>query len=224
MLTDAHQREALERQLAEAETPDDRAVAFLKLGWLGECRKDWEDAVLQYGLALEQGAESPGAAYYGNNNRAYSLIQLGRFDEAEPHCLAAIEIIPKRHNAHKNLGLVRQGQGRWAEAAHSFVKAAALCPADGRARHLLNALLAAHPDILRTDPTLDYHLVALAVAEVDVGGVVFRLQGVQARRAPGGGLAVVEPHCRGPYGGWYPGVLLPEEVHRALAELVRAEV
>jgi len=67
-------------------------------------------------------------------------------------------------------------------------------------------------------------LVALAIAEVDVAGVVFRLQGVQARRAPGGGLAVVEPHCRGPDGAWYPGVLLPAEVHRALAELVRAEL
>jgi len=67
-------------------------------------------------------------------------------------------------------------------------------------------------------------LVALAVCEIDVAGIVFRLQGVQARRAPGGGLAVVEPHCRGPDGGWYPGVLLPAEVHRALASLIRAEL
>lgn len=161
MLTDAQRREALERQLTEAETPDGRAVALLRLGGLAERCNDWQDAVDCYGAALYQGSTLIDVAYYGNNNRAYSLIQLGRFDEAEPHCLAAIEILPERHNAHKNLGLARQGQGRWAEAAHSFVKAATLCPADGRARHLLNALLAAHPDILRTDPTLDYHLVAL---------------------------------------------------------------
>jgi len=64
-------------------------------------------------------------------------------------------------------------------------------------------------------------LIALAVAEVDVGGVVFRLQGVPVRRAPGGGIGVVEPHTRGPDGAWYPAVLLPDPALQALAELIR---
>lgn len=67
-------------------------------------------------------------------------------------------------------------------------------------------------------------LFALAVAEIEVGGIVFRLQGVQVRHALNGGLAVVEPHCRAPCGNWLPAVIMPPEVNRALAGLIRAEL
>ena len=86
--------------------------------------------------------------YFGNNNLGYSLIQLGRFDEAEDYCLAAIEVNGHRHNAHKNLGLARAGQGRWLDAALSLTEAARLCPEDPRAWLHLQKLLAERPALL----------------------------------------------------------------------------
>jgi Flp pilus assembly protein TadD len=92
--------------------------------------------------------EDPAVKYFGNNNLGYSLIQLGRFDEAEDYCLAAIEVNGHRHNAHKNLGLARAGQGRWLDAALSLTEAARLCPEDPRAWLHLQKLLAERPALL----------------------------------------------------------------------------
>ena len=60
-----------------------------------------------------------------------------RFAEAEPLAREAIAIDPKRHNAHKNLGLALMGQGRLSAAAGSFNIARVLCPHDERATHYL---------------------------------------------------------------------------------------
>lgn len=66
-------------------------------------------------------------------------------------------------------------------------------------------------------------LYGLAVAEIDVGGVVFRLQAIPIRRERGG-LVISEPCTRCPSGDWVPAVCLPPEVFDALAGLVRAEL
>ncbi|GEO80968.1 hypothetical protein [Pararhodospirillum oryzae] len=67
-------------------------------------------------------------------------------------------------------------------------------------------------------------LVALAVAEIDVGGIVFRLQAVPIRCERGGRLTIGEPCTRDPSGAWVPAVCLPPEVFGALTDLVRAEL
>jgi len=80
-------------------------------------------------------------------------------------------------------------------------------------------------DLIQVDRTPGRgSLIALAVAEVDVGGLVFRLQGVPVRRAPGGRIGVAEPHTRGPDGAWYPAVFLPDAVLLTLGELIRDEL
>jgi tetratricopeptide (TPR) repeat protein len=155
----------IERALDEAEGPDDRARAYLSLGLLGEKREDWNAAVGSYAKALAAGSLRADFNYFGNNNLGFSLIQLGRFDEAEDYCIAAMRIDPSRHNAHKNLGLVRQAQGRWPDAAHCFVEAHRLCPIDPRAWHLLSALLQRHPALLAQSAELRSRVAAIATSD-----------------------------------------------------------
>jgi tetratricopeptide (TPR) repeat protein len=155
------ERTRIEAHLADVHTPDERAFGYLLLGGLGERRTDWGDAVHQYGKALAEGASDEKILYFGNNNLGYSLIQLERFDEAEPYCLTAIGIDPTRHNAHKNLGLVRQGQQRPGEAAACFMEASRLRPSDRRSWHLLQALLAREPDLLSRSPGLKSRFLML---------------------------------------------------------------
>ncbi|MEI7902626.1 MAG: ATP-dependent Clp protease adaptor ClpS, partial [bacterium] len=85
--------------------------------------------------------------YFSNNNLAYNLNQLGLYAEAEPHCREAIRTEPLRHNAHKNLGVSLQGQGRWAEAADSYGRATEACPFDPRAAGHMEAMLKEHPEV-----------------------------------------------------------------------------
>ncbi len=153
----------IERLLSEAEYPDDYAHAYLSLGILGERREDWNGAAYNYSKALAAGSRRIDFTYFGNNNLGYSLIQLSQFDVAEAFCLAAIDVEAARHNAHKNLGLVRQGQERWQEAAFCFIEAYRLCPNDRRALHLLLALLSAHPEVIGQS-------AGLAVQITELGG------------------------------------------------------
>jgi Flp pilus assembly protein TadD len=104
------------------------------------------------GLALRAAAVDVG--YFLHNNRGYCLNLLGRHADAEVHTRAAIAIDPKRHNAHKNLGLALAGQGRFGEAARALLEADCCCPPDTRARGHLTELLAKNPELLAADPAL----------------------------------------------------------------------
>lgn len=142
------------RRLNDADGPDERARAYLTLGCLSEQREHWDRAVSYYCRVLAEASQIDIFRYFGNNNLGYSLIQLGRFDEAEAYCLAAIELNLDQHNAHKNLGLVRQGQKRWLEAAFCFTEAYRLCPQDPRAWHLLSTVLTTQPGLLKASRDL----------------------------------------------------------------------
>jgi len=146
--SDDHEpRQRAEQILANPKTRDDEAYAYITLGCLCERKEKWEEAIANYARALGCLPEDQGLRYFGNNNFGYSLIQLGRFDEAEEYCEAAIEVDAERHNAHKNLGLSYQGQGRWLDAAFSFARAFRLNPADPRSWRHLEALLTARPQL-----------------------------------------------------------------------------
>lgn len=134
--------------LANPQGPDDSARVFLALGCANEHDQDWDSAIANYRRALAQAPTIPFLQYFCNNNLGFSLIQKGCFDEAEEYCEAAIEIEPARHNAHKNLGLVRAGQGRWLDAALCFAGAYRLNRRDPRALWHLEQLLGAHPQLL----------------------------------------------------------------------------
>ena len=137
-----------ESTLTDNETSrDDRAGALVAEGCGHEGSQDWEAAVAAYQQAVELQPQHPLVRYFAHNNLGYSLLQLGRFDLAATHCEAAIFVDPQRHNAHKNLGLAREGQGRWLEAALSLIEAARRCPQDRRAWLHLQKLLTNHPEL-----------------------------------------------------------------------------
>ncbi len=144
---DQRHRKQAEELLARPCPPDDAARAHLTLGCVHEHELDWEAAIASYRQVLANDPQDPAVKYFGNNNLGYSLIQLGRFDEAEDYCLAAVYVDVHRHNAHKNLGLVYQGQGRWLDAAFSFATAYRRNPRDPRAWRHLEQLLSVRPNL-----------------------------------------------------------------------------
>ena len=160
-------RQQAEELLARPCRPDEAARAHLTLGCVHEHELDWEAAIASYRQVLANDPQDPTVKYFGNNNLGYSLIQLGRFDEAEDYCLAAVDVEGHRHNAHKNLGLVYQGQGRWLDAALSFLTAYELNPRDPRAWHHLEQALAARPALLKQSESLRAGVEAMqkAIAE-----------------------------------------------------------
>ena len=141
--------------------PESSARRWLARGCEQEHVQDWEGAVASYGNALAEDPQDPMVRYFANNNLGYSLNQLGRFDEAEGYCEAAIAINPVQYNAHKNLGLAREGQGRWLDAAYSLAEAVRLCPQNTRAWLHLRQLLTFQPGLLAQAPDLAGEVTAL---------------------------------------------------------------
>jgi tetratricopeptide (TPR) repeat protein len=101
----------------------DRTSVLRALGQTSEKACDYEMAVGFYRHALAMEPTDPFIDYFVYNNLGYSLIQLSQFAEAEERCRQSIEIDPNRSNAHKNLGLALQGQGRFTEAGQQFKRA-----------------------------------------------------------------------------------------------------
>jgi len=136
--------------MALMENQDSHEIAkyYLAKGIEYERSNDWHGAVQCYLNVLASSTQHPAFLYFANNNLAYSLIQLGQFDQAKPYCLEAITIDEQRHNAHKNLGLVCRCQNHWLEAALCFAKAYKLAPKDERSWHLLHALIAQKPELV----------------------------------------------------------------------------
>ena len=79
--------------------------------------------------------------------------------DAEKHCHEAIRINSDYHNAHKNLGEAYKGQGRYIEAAESYITAARKSRGDSRAHDLLMDMLAEYPEVLYQIKGLEEHII-----------------------------------------------------------------
>jgi len=134
--------------------PERHAAYWLALGQIMEQVNNFQEAVRYYKRAFGMEPTQSDTWYFINNNLAYSLIQLNEFDEAEPYCRAAIEISPRKPNAHKNLGLSLQGQARYPEAARAYHLAVRANSADPRAFHLLESLLEQRPEVASEIPEI----------------------------------------------------------------------
>ena len=91
----------------------------------------------------------------GSDCLGYSLNQLGRHDEAEKWCRTAIELLPERHNAYKNLGISLEGQGQYGLAAEYYIEAVRRGPTDPRAFFHLEELWQEHPELSRELPDME---------------------------------------------------------------------
>jgi len=124
---------------------DAKARAAVVLGASAERARDFVTAVEIYRMAVELDP----SLYWGHNNLAYSLSQLGRHQEAEPEARAAIAVEPAAFNAHKNLGVALEGLGHYAEAARSYLLAIRAEPFERRAYNHLEQMIARNPATLR---------------------------------------------------------------------------
>lgn len=134
--------------------PERQASYWLALGQTMEQVDNFNAAIEYYKHAFSMEPTQSDTWYFINNNPGYSLLQVGRFEAAEPYSRAAIEIDPAKYNAHKNLGLSLQGQAKYADAAISYLQSIRANSADPRALNHLEALLAEQPAVLSEVPEL----------------------------------------------------------------------
>jgi tetratricopeptide (TPR) repeat protein len=137
----------LRQRMALDVEPDSKAATVLAMGQTMEQAGDYESAVRYYREAFALEPAHTRTWYFINNNLGYSLNRLGKFDEGEHFCRAAIAIDSQCPNAFKNLGIALCGQGELAEGAQCFINATRADASDPRAMQLLEALLTEHPEL-----------------------------------------------------------------------------
>lgn len=171
----------LERYIASTDDPEKRAGGFLALGQSMEKMKDYESAISFYSRAFVLEPANNGTWYLIHNNLGFCLNHFGRYSEAEGYCRSAIKIAPSRHNAYKNLGVSLAGQGDFANAADSFIKATKANASDGRALKLLEQLLIEHPEVRAEMPDIEERIQECRAA---VKAVVAIRQQIQKANSP----------------------------------------
>lgn len=142
--TAAHHIDQIKAACADAEQ---EAVTWLMLGNRMEIDRDYHTAVEVYKRGLPLGPKYPMTIYFLHNNIGYSLVQIKKYKEAEFYCRKAIEFNGSRYNAHKNLGLALEGQGKLVAAAQCYIRSTKANHHDVRALEHLQDLLEKHPEI-----------------------------------------------------------------------------
>lgn len=144
-----------------------RAVECIEIGLRMEAVERFDLAVWAYTQGISYEPTDPDDWYWLNNNLGFSLNQIGCHVAAESHCRTAIRCNPRRHNAHKNLGVALEGQERITEAARAYIVAVGIAPADVRALHHLAALVQANrPELAEHAPEAFAVLAEFGLAEV----------------------------------------------------------
>ena len=170
-MTDEQSARKIARLLSDPANTENVAKAYLLLGLDAEERLDWENAIEQYRRVIELAPEDVIVRYFGYNNRAYALLQLRRFEEAEAHGIAALEVDDGRHNAYKNLGLAYQALEQPVTAAEYFINASFRNPEDKRAWLHLQQLLIRDPSLLAEAPEVAEEMEAMRKYYAANGGV-----------------------------------------------------
>ena len=137
----------VERLIAGTDDPESQASYYLNLGQLMEQLQEYQVAITYYSHAFSLEPINNPTWYLINNNLGYCLNHFNNFSDAEGYCRNAIKIDPERHNAYKNLGIALEGQGKYPEAAESYLKAVKANAGDPRAFGLLEKLVMEHPEI-----------------------------------------------------------------------------
>jgi tetratricopeptide (TPR) repeat protein len=136
----------LRRILAVESDLERKASCVLALGQTMEQCNDFPAAIRFYREAMALEPAFTDTWYFIHNNLGYSYNQVRQFDQGEKCCRFAIQINPHRPNGHKNLGIALAAQGRYQEAAASYVTATFSNAGDARSFMLLEKLLGEHPE------------------------------------------------------------------------------
>jgi tetratricopeptide (TPR) repeat protein len=170
----------LTKYLTTLKNTDDQNIeihCYLNLGCLHERLNDYKSALNYYleGLKLIPSIENASSSYlrqdlpkeyiktkyFLNNNAGFCLNTLKRFEEGEAYCRMAIKIQLNRHNAHKNLGISLEGQGRYTEAAKSYINSTITYHYDMRAFMHLNDMLKEYCDLIKVSEIINDFLKCL---------------------------------------------------------------
>ncbi|MEY2539680.1 MAG: hypothetical protein QOG67_3420 [Verrucomicrobiota bacterium] len=139
--------QCLRRILASESDLERKAGCVLALGQTMEECNDFPSAIRFYREAMVMEPACNDTWYFIHNNLGYSYNQVGRFDEGEKCCRFAIQINPSRPNGHKNLGIALAAQGKYREAAMSYITGTFNHAGDARSFKLLQELLKEHPEL-----------------------------------------------------------------------------
>ena len=149
------------------EAVETQARMWLLLGQYFERLESFRSAADAYGRGVHLDPADCEVRYFLHNNLGYSLNEFGEHETAEDYCRQAIDIDPQRHNAHKNLGLALQGQGRFVEAARALLSSVAAAPSNPRALRHLRSLLSEKPEIRGSMPDIEHQLAKCAAMTRD---------------------------------------------------------
>src|ERR1700731_2038675 len=139
--------QCLRRILACESDLERKAGCALALGATMEQRNDFPAAIKYYREAMAMEPSRNDVWYFIHNNLGYSYNQVGQFEEGEKCCRSAIQINPCRPNGHKNLGIALAAQGKYREAAMSYITGTFNHAGDERSFKLLQELIKDHPEL-----------------------------------------------------------------------------
>jgi Flp pilus assembly protein TadD len=152
------------RFLSTASNPEYHVQCQLALGQIATDEQKMDKAIAHFGAALDLQPGSQKIEYILRNNLGYCLNMVGRYDEGERHCRAALDLNWTRPSAYRNLGISFHGQGKIASAAWALLEAIKMDSADERARVLLKKLASDHPSLMQQCPWIMAGLVPAGVA------------------------------------------------------------
>jgi tetratricopeptide (TPR) repeat protein len=147
--------EMLNRFIETSQNHEHIAHCHLALGQIATDEQRIDTAMNHFNEALRLQPQKRKVKYVLHNNIGYCLNKLGRYVEGEKHCRLAIEIDWNRASGYRNLGVSLQGQGNVLGSAWALVEATKADVNDGRARTLLDKLIAANPNLALQCPWLN---------------------------------------------------------------------
>jgi tetratricopeptide (TPR) repeat protein len=145
-------KDLLRRFLGSTSNPEYHVQCQLALGQIATDEQQMDKAITHFGAGLELHPTSKKIEYILRNNLGYCLNMVGRYDEGERYCRAALNLNWTRASAYRNLGISFHGQGKIASAAWALLEAVKMDPVDERARMLLQKLAADHPSLIQQCP------------------------------------------------------------------------
>lgn len=139
--------QCLRRILASESDLEVKASCVLALGQTMEQCNDFPAAIRFYREAMAMEPSRNDTWYFIHNNLGYCYNQVGQFEEGEKCCRVAIQINASRPNGHKNLGIALAAQGKYREAAMSYITGTFNHAGDARSFKLLQELFKEHAEL-----------------------------------------------------------------------------
>lgn len=134
------------------------SIACILIREGGYCEKlgDYKNALRFYESSLPFEIKDQLFKYLRLNNFAFCLNYFRQFESAEKYLREAVQILPDRYNAWKNLGVCLEHQCQFEEAAESYLKAILLSRGEERSVLHLKRLIDRCPALRKIPAISDF--------------------------------------------------------------------